>query len=218
MNVYPSILTDEIGRVIEQVEICKESSLVQIIQLDIIDGFFVDNITVFPGDLSLVDFGNLQVDFHLMTQEPMDFVHEIKDSKEFLPVRAVFGQLEQMTSQVDFLQEVKKNEWMAGLSLNLYTPIESIDEESWQYLDVIQIMGIRAGFQGQEFDVSILNLISEINGIIEGKNLNIEIIIDGGVKLDNVKEIVDYGADGVAVGSALWRSNDFKATYDDFLN
>jgi len=218
MNVYPSILTDEIGRVIEQVEICKESSLVQIIQLDIIDGFFVDNITVFPGDLSLVDFGNLQVDFHLMTQEPMDFVHEIKDSKEFLPVRAVFGQLEQMTSQVDFLQEVKKNEWMAGLSLNLLTPIESIDEESWQYLDVIQIMGIRAGFQGQEFDVSILNLISEINGIIEGKNLNIEIIIDGGVKLDNVKEIVDYGADGVAVGSALWRSNDFKATYDDFLN
>jgi ribulose-phosphate 3-epimerase len=218
MNIYPSILTDEVEQVLEQVEICKESSLVQTVQIDIIDSFFVDNITVFPSDVSKVDFGDIKVDFHLMTQEPMDFVHEIKDSKEFLPVRAVLGQIEQMTSQVDFLQEVRKNEWMAGLSLNLHTPIESIDEEAWKYIDAIQIMGITAGFQGQEFNVSALEIISELRDAIEERGLDIEVIVDGGVKLDNVKEIADYGADGVAVGSALWRSSDFGETYDDFLN
>ena len=218
MNVYPSILTDEIDQVIEQVEICIDNSVVQTVQIDIVDGFFADNITVFPSDLFPVDFGNLTVDFHLMTQEPMDFVHEIRDSKEFLPVRAVVGQLEQMESQVDFLQEVKKNGWMAGLSLNLHTPVESIDEESWEFLDVIQVMGIKAGLQGQDFNVSTLNLVSELHDEIETRGLNIEIIVDGGVKLNNVSELEDYGVDGVAVGSALWKAEDFNDAYSDLLD
>ncbi|MBU0974108.1 hypothetical protein KKD03_00195 [Patescibacteria group bacterium] len=218
MNVYPSILTDEVDQVIDQVDMCRSNPDVQTVQIDVIDGFFADNITVYPSDLFPVDFGDLSVDFHLITEEPMDFVHEIRDSKEFLPVRAVIGQLEQMTSQVDFLKEVKKNGWMAGLSLNLHTPVESINEESWEFLDVIQIMGIKAGFQGQEFNTAVLNLVSELRSEIEDRGLDIEIIVDGGVKLDNVTEIKDHGADGVTPGSALWKAEDFDDAVSDFLN
>jgi len=217
MNVYPGILTDEIKQVETLIEICKDSSLVETVQIDVIDGFFVDNVTVFPGDLSSIDFGNLEIDFHLMTQEPMDFVHEIREHKDLLSVKSVIGQIEQMESQTNFLQEVKKYNWSAGLSLNLYTPLESIDKEAWNYLDIIQIMGVEAGFQGQKFNVSSLSLISEINDIIERKNLDIKVIVDGGVTLENIREIEGYGVDGVVVGSALWKSSDFDDTYRNFL-
>lgn len=218
MNIYPSILTDELDLVIDQVEICKESSMVRTVQIDILDGMYADNITVYPSDLSVVDFGNLTIDFHLMTQEPMDFVHEIRDSKDFLPVRAIIGQIEQMSSQVDFLEEVKKNGWMAGLSLNLHTPLESIEEDSWERLDVIQIMGIKAGFQGQQFNPACLEIVSELNDIIEEKDLNIEIIVDGGVKMENIEEIDEFGVDGASVGSALWKAESFDDTYQDFID
>lgn len=218
MNVYPSILTDEIELVYEQVSLCRENSDVHTVQIDIIDGFFADNITVFPSDLFQVDFGDLKVDFHLMTQEPMDFVHEIRDSKDFLPVRAVIGQLEQMDSQVEFLKEVKKNGWMTGLSLDLHTPIESIDEEAWEFLEVIQIMGVKAGYQGQEFNLNTLNIVSELHDKIEELGLDIEVIVDGGVGLENINEIEDHGADGVAPGSDLWTAEDFDDAYNDFLN
>lgn len=218
MNIYPSILTDELDLVIDQVEICKESSMVRTVQLDILDGMYADNITVYPSDLSVVDFGNLTIDFHLMTQEPMDFVHEIQDSKDFLPVRAVLGQIEQMSSQLDFLEEVKKNGWIAGLSLNLHTPLESIEDDAWEHLDVIQIMGVQAGFQSQQFNPVCLEIVSELNDIIEEKDLNIEIIVDGGVKMENIEEIDEFGVDGASVGSALWKAENFDDTYQDFLD
>ncbi|MCB9813304.1 MAG: hypothetical protein H6772_02770 [Pseudomonadales bacterium] len=218
MNIYPSILTDEIEVASEQVDLCRNNSQVQTIQFDVIDGYFADNVTVFPSDLTFIDFGNLNVDFHLMTQEPMDFVYEIVDAKEFLPVRGIIGQVEQMTSQVNFLQEVKKNGWFAGLSLNLHTPLEAIEKDAWQYIDIIQIMGVRAGFQGQEFHLSSLDVVSELNNKIQDRNLNIEVMVDGGVKLNNSSEIESYGVDSVTVGSELWNSEDFDGTYSAYLD
>lgn len=218
MNVYPSILTDEIEIVEEQLDLCKNNPDVEIIQVDIIDGFFVDNLTIYPSDLNEVNFGDLRIDFHLMTQEPMDFVHEIRDSKDILPVRAVIGQIEQMSSQEAFLKEVKKNGWMAGLSLDLHTPLESIEEDAWEFVDVIQIMGNKAGFHGQEFNVSALNILSELHDMIEDKGLDVEIIVDGGIQLDNIKEIEDHGADSVAPESGLWKAENFDDAYSDFLD
>ncbi len=217
MEIIPSILTDEVDLVFEQVEVCKESGLVHRLQLDVIDGMFADNITIFPSDLMGISFANLKIDIHLMTQDPMDFVHELRDMKKYVPVGVVLGQVEQMHSQKKFLKEVKKNGWQAGLSLNLHTPLEAIDDEVWEFLDAVQIMGVKAGFSGQQFSTTALNMISELNDYIMDNDLDIEIIVDGGVTLDNLDEVASFGADAVVVGSALWQSRDFKEKYQDFL-
>src|SRR5690606_11795580 len=111
----------------QQLDLCIESGLVHTIQVDIIDGYFVDNITVTPADLIDLDFGDLEIDFHLMTQEPLDFVREIIDYQDDLPVRSVIGQIEQMSNQELFIDEVRRYDWNVGLSLNLNTPISEID-------------------------------------------------------------------------------------------
>lgn len=217
MNVYPAILTDSLEEVAQQVATSASNISVETVQVDIIDSFFADNITVFPGDLAAIDFKNLTVDLHLMTQEPMDFVHEIKDVSDVLPVRAVLAQIEQMSSQTAFLQEVKKHNWKAGLSLNLYTPLESIDDEAWEYIDIIQVMTIKAGSQGQAFNPSALDLVSEINEKIEQLGLDIDVLVDGGVNLDTIDLVESHGIDGVAVGSALWKAPDFDEVYSKLI-
>jgi ribulose-phosphate 3-epimerase len=218
MSVYPSILTESLAVAIKQLNICKESNAVNIVQIDIIDGYFTDNLTIFPSDMADLDFGELTLDFHLMTHEPIDFVREIKDHKNNLPVRAIIAQVEQMGSQSEFLDEVKHSNWKTGLSLNLDTPLEAIEPDSWEFLNIVQIMAIQAGFQGQKMQERVLSKIESLQEIIDQRGLEIEVIVDGGVKLENIEVLKSYGVDGVAVGSELWQSSDFVETYTEFEN
>ncbi|MBU0576254.1 hypothetical protein KJ654_01155, partial [Patescibacteria group bacterium] len=150
-----------------------------------------------------IDYGDLQLDLHLMTEEPMDFVREIVALKEYLPVRAVIAQVERMSHQGEFLAEIKKYSWKAGLSLDLYTPVEAIDPESWQDLDIVQLMTIRAGFQSQEFKQNALEKLVEIRQLAKS---DVEIIVDGGVKIEYIELLAEAEVDGVTVGSGLWRA------------
>ena len=72
-------------------------------------------------------------------------------------------------------------------------------------------MGISAGFQGQELSFSSLEVVQEIKRLIQAKQLNIEIIFDGGVKPDNISPIAVAGAQAVTIGSGFWNSQDIGA-------
>lgn len=205
MKLYPSILTSSLAEFEQQINHCKDSGVIEVIQIDIIDGYFADNLTISPIDIAQLDFGEIKLDFHLMTEEPLDFVQEIAGLKEYLPVRAIIGQIERMSDQQDFLQEVKLHGWKTGLSLDLYTPVESINPESWQVLDIAQIMTIKAGFQGQDFNSSTLEKTAEIKQLSQG---DLEIIVDGGVKENQLKELLEDKINGVTVGSGFWKTAD----------
>ncbi|MBU0579346.1 hypothetical protein KKE34_03960 [Patescibacteria group bacterium] len=206
MNLYPSILTSSLIEFKKQLTWIAQSQVVEVIQIDIIDGYFADNFTLTPSDLIQVDYGELRLDFHLMTQEPIDFVQEMVPLKEHLPVRAIIAQVERMSSQGEFFQEVKKHTWKAGLSLDLYTPVEAIDPESWPELDIVQLMTIKYGFQGQEFNQNALEKITEIRQQLI--NHDLEIIIDGGVKKEQLNQLLKNKIGGVTVGSGFWKSDD----------
>ncbi len=82
----------------------------------------------------------------------MDYVWELIEQAPQIPVRAVYGQIEKMSHQPQFLEEVKKQDWQAGLALDLFTPIESIEAESWEWLDGVLLMAVEAGAQGQKLN------------------------------------------------------------------
>jgi ribulose-phosphate 3-epimerase len=215
MNIFPSILTDSETEAQNQLTICSDSGLVQGVQLDIIDGYFVDNMTIFPGSYESMNFEDLEVDFHLMTQEPLDFVREIADFKDLIPVRAVIGQIEQMSSQELFVDEVRRNNWDIGFSLNLHTPLESVEDDLWERINIIQLMSVQAGVQGQKFHEYTYTKLEQLHDLIREKDLKIEIMVDGGVNLDNFNKLLEYGVETVTPGSYLWKADDFAEAFQN---
>lgn len=214
MQISPAILTDSLATFSQQLELVKEVPEIKTIQIDIVDAIFADNITLNPSDLVDFDFGKLLIDFHLMTEEPMDYVWELIDCGQQLPTQSVIAQVEKMSYQLDFLEEVKKAGWRAGLAINLFTPLETIEEAAWEYLDQVLLMAVEAGEQGQGFNFSVFAKIEELKILIKKFNKESKISIDGGIKIEQLKFLQKAGVDQIAVGSALFNAESFKNEYN----
>jgi ribulose-phosphate 3-epimerase len=215
MNITPAILTDSFTVLQQQMEAVKYSPALEAVHIDIIDGDFANDITVTPLDLTVGDFDPLKIDFHLMTGEPLDFVFECEAVKDYLPIRRIYGQVERMSHQEDFLWTVKANNWGAGLALDLFTPLDAIETDVWSSLQYLLLMGVEAGAQNQTFNDHVLEKIQEVRQLTHGLSLNIA--VDGGVKLENASRIIAAGANEVSVGSAIWTSADPLHTVEEFL-
>jgi ribulose-phosphate 3-epimerase len=205
-TITPTILTNSFLDLQRQVDAVRYSSLVQAVNIDVIDGFFADELTITPLDLTVGEFDPIKLDFHFMTEEPMDFVYECLGIKEYLPIRRMYGQVERMSYQGEFLQEVRANGWEAGLALDLFTPIEAIDEEIWPSLTHLLLLGVEAGAQGQALHPYIFDKLAELRQLPAAARVHI--LVDGGIKMNNIAEISAAGANEVVVGSALWESDD----------
>lgn len=208
MNLYPSILTGSKHEAQDQLLWIAAYPKITTVQFDVIDGQLVDNVTLTPIDFADLDFGELSIDLHLMTEEPLDFVYEaVAEQKNFM-LRSVIAQVERMSSQAHYIEAVKHNNWQVGLSLDLFTPFDAIDDESWFHLDIVQLMGVELGFQGQPFQKSVLEKIKDLVALRSKVGREFEIIVDGGIKPELVDQLEQAGADGIVVGSALWQSAD----------
>ncbi len=216
--IYPAVLTESIPEAQSQVMAIASVPKIRTVQIDIIDGQYVDNVTITPSDLPEIDFAEMSCDLHLMTEEPLDFLHEAIALRESIPVRAVIGQIERMSHQRDFLLSVKEQNWVPGLSLDLYTPIEEIDEDVWDTVDIVQLMGVQAGFQGQDFNKMVLEKIKELRAVAQQHSRPIEIITDGGVSLELVEKLRRAGANSAVVGSDIWDQEDVLFAVSQFLD
>jgi len=212
-SIYPSILSDSKKTVSRQLGLLRQHQ-VPFVQLDVIDGFYAGNLTLTPSDYAEYEFGQLQVDFHLMVEEPLDYVYEILDHKEKLPVRAIIAQVERMSHQANYVSLVKEVGFLVGLSYDLYTPFESIDASVWPDLDFVQVMGVEAGFQGQQFSSASLELIHQVIKWRADNKLDFKLLVDGGVKPEILDELKTLELDGLVVGSFLWQAENFQNLYD----
>lgn len=234
MQIYPAILTESIAEAQDQVIAVASIPNIRTVQIDIIDGIFADNSTITPSDLVDIDFGELSCDLHLMTEEPLDYVNEaiattattaqdydnqlLQMAQGNIPIRSIIGQIERMSHQTDFVQTVKENAWKAGISLDLFTPLEEIEDQVWHYIDSIQLMGIEAGFQGQIFHESTFTKITELQQLIANKNKNIEIYVDGGLTPEIASRLKQYSIHAVVVGSSIWQSDNVYDMVDTYLD
>lgn len=211
MKIYPSLLTSSVEEFARQLYFVQQVPDITTIQVDVIDGIFADNLTISPADLIGFDFGELEIDFHFLTNEPLDFVAELVEYKEELPIRAVIGQVERMSSIDYFIEEAKVHKWQAGLSLDRYTPLSEVALHLAE-LDILQLMTIKSGFQGQEFQPNALKKIKELKKALpeeiaeEFKREKLEIIVDGGVKLEQLSLLDEAGIDSAVVGSGFWKT------------
>ncbi len=217
MNVYPAILTDRIEEAQQQLDLVASIEEIRVVQIDVIDGLFAENTTITPADLYQLDFQEMSFDLHLMTQEPLDFVFEtIAQEEHDLPVRAVIGQLERMSSQEHFIESVRKQDWQVGLSLDIFTPLDTIEDESFVNVDIVQLMAINAGQQGSDFKPYVLEKITELAERREQVEHDFSIMIDGAVSRDTAEKLHNAGADEVVVGSGLWEAENIETEVEYF--
>ncbi len=207
VEVIPSILTknpQELRNLIGKVE-----TVVERVQIDIIDGVFADNRTIDPLALRKVET-NLDLDFHLMVKEPINWIEKCASSgADKRSLRSgdlrIIGHIEQMSSQVDFVGKVQEVGASIGLAIDLETKVSELDATILNNLDVVLVMSVAAGFGGQKFEPKALEKISELNEARARDDTPYRICIDGGVTIDNIRKVVKNGVEEVAIGRRLFK-------------
>ena len=169
------------------------------------DGHFVPNITIGPVVVSAIKrVASIPLDVHLMIENPGDYVNAFIDAG----ADCVTVHVEAATHLHRVLQKIKSRGVKAGVSLNPHTPLSTI-EEVLNDLDLILIMSVNPGFGGQSFiPNTIQKLIRLQNLLTEKKAQNIEVEVDGGIKLDNIKEVSEAGCDIFVSGSGIFKAKD----------
>ncbi len=207
--IAPSILSADFGRLAEEIKLTEESG-VDMIHIDVMDGVYVPNITVGPLIVEAVKkVTRLPLDVHLMIVNPEKYIEDfIKAGANILTVH-----LEASRHLHRTVWQIKERGIKAGVSLNPATPLNSV-EEIIQDIDLLLIMSVNPGFGGQQFILSSIDKINRAKKMILSRGSKALLEVDGGVKLENVKDIVNAGADILVIGSAFFGERDYKKFVD----
>lgn len=197
VEVIPSILTNDINEVKDK--IAKAEGVCKRVQIDVVDGVFNNNRTIDPSALESIE-NDLNLDFHLMTKEPVDWVERSIHGG----AGRIIGQIEMMEDQLAFIGKVQEVGCRVGLAIDLGTPVGSIDQTILTNLDVVLVMAVKAGFGGLKFDDQAITKIIELSSIRARDETPYKICVDGGVLPEKVKELVSLGVDEVVVGRRLF--------------
>lgn len=208
VQVIPAILTSDIGEV--EMKLAQSEGSVERVQIDIIDGQFVNNKTIDPSALENIET-DIKLDFHLMTKEPIDWVERCVRGM----ADRIIGHVEYMSDQVAFIGKVQEVGLSVGLAIDLETPVSAIDPSILNNLDVVLVMSVQAGFGGQKFDEAALIKTHELNEIRARDDTPFRICVDGGINEENIAKVVKAGADEVSVGRIF--RGDLKTNLEKFL-
>ena len=204
--IAPSILSADFSRLGEEVNSVLEAGA-DWVHFDVMDNHYVPNLTIGPMVCqSLRDYGiTAPIDVHLMV-EPVDQL-----IKSFSKAGATYITFHpEASDDVDrSLNLIKDSGCKAGLVLNPDIPIEVLDG-FLDKLDMILLMSVFPGFGGQEFIDSVLEKVTKMRSIINENSLETRLEIDGGIKLKNIKEVADAGADTFVSGSAIFGEPDYS--------
>lgn len=176
--------------------------------LDVMDGRFVPNISFGLPVIEQIRTATKKIcDVHLMILEPEKYAEAFKKAgADILTVH-----LEACTHLHRNLQQIKSFGMQAGVALNPHTPV-SLLKDVLADVDVVCIMSVNPGFGGQQFIPYTYDKIRELRRMIDEKGLSVKIEIDGGVTVENAKNLIDAGADVLVAGNTVFKSSDPKQT------
>jgi len=208
--IAPSILSADFAKLGEDVEQVLAAGA-DWVHFDVMDNHYVPNLTIGPMVCqALRNHGiTAPIDVHLMVK-PVDRL--IGDFAEAGASIITFHP--EASAHVDrSLQLIKESGCQAGLVINPATDLSCL-QYVMDKLDVILLMSVNPGFGGQSFIPNTLTKLKQTREIIDQNGLNIRLEVDGGVKVDNIQDIANAGADTFVAGSAIFNTNDYKATID----
>ena len=207
IKLAPSILSADFARLLEDVKKVEKAGC-EYLHIDDMDGHFVPNITLGPAIVkSLRRDVNMVFDTHLMIENPDDYIKDFVDAgSDLIVVHAEACRHLHRT-----IQNIKSYNVKVGVALNPATSIESI-KHIIEDVDMVLIMTVNPGFGGQSFIESMLEKIKELKQLIDDKNLNVDIQVDGGIKPDNIHKVVEAGANIIVAGSAIFNSENIEET------
>ncbi|WP_349948078.1 ribulose-phosphate 3-epimerase [Lacrimispora sp. BS-2] len=202
LKLAPSILAADFKILGQQVAEVAEAGA-QYIHLDVMDGAFVPSISFgMPVIGSLRDCTDRVFDVHMMVEEPGRYVNDIKEAgADLICVHA-----EACTHLDRTINQIKEAGLKAGVALNPATPLSVLDLILPE-VDMVLIMTVNPGFGGQKFIPYTLDKVRALRQICRERNLETDIQVDGGVTCDNVRELIEAGANVFVAGSAVFKGN-----------
>ncbi len=206
-QIVPSILSADFARLADEVARV-ESTGIQMLHVDVMDGHFVPNLTLGPPVVkSLRRATTLKLDVHLMISDPDKF------APLFIEAGAdqVSIHYEAATHLDRTVRLIRSSGALAGVVINPATPVSAL-EDILYLADYVLVMSVNPGFEGQQFIPNAVNKIRHLDRIRRENGLGFKIEIDGGVSRSNVAEIVRVGCDWLVAGSAVFHSGDPAAT------
>ena len=199
IGIVPSILSADFTRLGDQVREAEEAGA-QRIQVDVMDGHFVPNITMGPIVVNAVrQCTTLPVEAHLMISNPEQYIEEFAEAgADFIIVH------QEGTPHLHrIIQQIKATGKMAGIALTPSTPIIML-EDILSLLDLVLIMTVNPGFGGQDFIPETLPKIKRLREMIDQQELHCDIEVDGGINETVVPLVVQAGANLLVAGSAVY--------------
>jgi len=170
--------------------------------IDVMDGVFVPNISFgFPVIKSIKSLAKKKLDVHLMIVNPERYIQKFKNvGADILTVH-----FEACNHLHRTIYEIKENNMKVGVAINPHTTVNSLENVIGD-IDLVCLMSVNPGFGGQKFIKNTFNKVRELNKIRNEKKYSFLIEIDGGVNLQNSKELVNLGADVLVAGSFVFKS------------
>ena len=206
IDIAPSILSADFSRLNDEIDAVKRGGAT-ILHVDVMDGHFVPNLTVgLPVVKSIARASDLPIDAHLMISEPGRYAQQFVEAGAGM----VSVHVEADAHLHRTLGSIKAAGAQAGIVLNPATPIESL-AEALPYADYVLVMSVNPGFGGQKFIPTSIDKLRRLRRMIDDRQLDVRIEIDGGIDLENIASVVAAGAEIIVAGSAVFGAADPEA-------
>lgn len=202
IKLSPSILACDYNILGTQVKEAYEAGA-KYMHLDVMDGLFVPSISLgMPVIKSLRKATDVVFDTHLMINEPIRYIDDFVEAGSDI----ITFHLEATDKVEETINKIKAAKVKAGIVINPETPVEAI-KPYLSMVDMVLIMSVHPGFGGQKYIPEATDKIRQARKLIDEAGYNIDLEVDGGVNLSNVKEVLEAGANVIVAGSAVFGNN-----------
>ena len=207
----PSILASDFSILGEQLRTLEDCNI-KYVHVDVMDGSFVPSISFgMPVIKSIRKDTKAFFDVHLMIDEPGRYIKDFKDAGADL----ITVHVEACKHLNRTIEQIKEMGMKVGVALNPATPIDSI-KHIIDMVDMVLIMTVNPGFGGQKYIESCTDKIKELRQMLDNKGLDIDVEVDGGINVSNIKKVIDAGANIIVAGTAIFGGEGIEKNVAEF--
>ncbi len=206
-KIAPSILSADFGRLAEEVRAVALAGA-DYIHVDVMDGRFVPNLTIGPQVVAAIRKATtLPLDVHLMIEDPDRYIDDFARAGADL----IGVHVEACRHLHRVVQQIRSAGKKPSVTLNPATPIDHV-RLVLEDVSQVLVMSVNPGFGGQRFIPNVLPKLRALREEIDARGLDVDLEVDGGIKIDNVATAAAAGANVIVAGSAIFGSSDYAGT------